>query len=307
MSSHQIYTGFWIDKTHSAILGATVTLPIRISNIIISVLTISVTISASCFWIIGAFIIHQVISHKPKVDVVGLQHQVILRNCESPLSSLWEVIKVQIAWKDTSVRGIRRRSLALAIPALFTWILFTIASVFVSEVASKSYTNIQVLLAPNNCGYGNFNTSTKAGLATMLLNNVRIYTETRAYANNYYSNSSSILGASSIFQADVLSYSTLLNTTCPFDDSLCLLGPSSGFSLETAPLDSHLMFGINAPKSDRVQYQKAVTCTVLDISGRNALVNNTYLRIYFGNTTIRNYTYEYNKGLASLGDDYTLQ
>jgi hypothetical protein len=306
MSSHQVFTGFWLDRSHQAILGATLTLPIRWANFVVSALTIAVTISASCFWIIAAFILHQALVRRQNVDVVGLQHQVILRNSASPLSSLWEVLKILFAWKSSTIPGLWRRTFTLAVPPLIIWIFFTVASLFVSEVASKSYTQIEVLLEPRDCGYLSFNSSTYAGLGAFSAKVLKDTIAGRTYAGNWYGNSSVSQSASSPFPVNSLPYSTKQNTSCPFQSSRCFNGERPAFSMETQLLDSHTMFGINAEREDRVQIQKTVSCAVVDVSDL-VRIRNTSLEFYAGPVkSSSNYTFSYNSFIAGEGIDYML-
>jgi hypothetical protein len=310
MATH-VKTGLWIDKSQSNVLGATITLPVRWSNILVSVLTVAVTIIASCFWTIGAFLLHQYTIRRQNVDVVHLQHQVILRNSVSPLFSLWEVMKVQSAWKRRRVVGLKRRSLLVGLPALLIWTIFTIASIFVSEVASKSYSQIPVLLVPDDCGYFSWNGLTQPELGERRVKTTKDTIAARAYAGNWYSNSSTQSSASSIFPVNTLPYTIQPNASCPFDASRCALGPSSGFSLTTDLLDSHSMFGINAPVSDRIGLQINVTCTVVHVADLIKEVANAEGWVeqdfYLGPTDVTDYTFSYLEISAYMGMSYMIR
>ena len=302
MLDYQVYIGFWIDHSYSTVLGATLTLPIRWANYVVSALTVAVTISATCFWIITAYCLHQSIVHHGNVDVVGLQNQVILRNSSSPLGSLWELIKVQLAWRNGTIPKVRKRKLLIAVPALLIWLLFTTASVFVSEIASKSYTETEILMAPTVCGSWAFNTTTVAGLGAASSKTQRDTIRGRLYAGSWYDNSSTSLATRSLFPVNSLPYITNANTSCPFDASRCLLGQNTAFSMATPLLDSHSMFGINAPKSDRVQFQKNVTCAVVNVQDMTEVVNNTIFQVYVGSIVgFSNYTFQYNELISDLG------
>lgn len=50
------------------------------------------------------------------------------------------------------------------------------------------------------------------------------------------------------------------NATCPFTNDLCIYGDLSAYEMDTGHIDSHQALGINAPKSERVQYRKVTTC-----------------------------------------------
>jgi hypothetical protein len=186
--------------------------------------------------------------------------------------------------------------------------MFTIASIFVSEVASKSYTQIHVLLKPEPCGLWYYNTTTLDQTGTAGKKIVQDTLEARAYASDWYSNSSTSLSSPSLYPVNNLPYSINANTSCPFDQSRCALGATSGFSMETELLDSHSMFGINAPPSDRVQLQKTVTCTVVHVA--DLVKNETdsiYLDYYLGPTSRKNSTYSYAEITQYTNAGYSIQ
>jgi hypothetical protein len=307
MSNYQVYTGFWIDNSHSAVLGATLTLPIRWASYVVSALTVAVTISATSFWIVAACIFYQFLVRHENVDVVGFQHRVILRNSSSPLGKLWEIIKVRFAWRSGTIPRVGRRTIFIAVPSLLTWLLITAASVFVSEVASKSYTEIGVLLIPKDCGVWHYNTETIAELAAQTSKGLRDTIRGRAYAGSWYENSTTALATASIFPVESLPLRTEGNTTCPFSESRCISGENSAFSMKTPLLDSHTIFGINAKEGDRVQLQKNVTCAVVRTGDMLEVVNKTILQFYLGPITDEtNFTYLYNEAIASESVDYML-
>jgi hypothetical protein len=307
----QVRTGFWRDHTHSSVTGATLTLPIRHSNYLLASLTLAVTISATCFWIIAAFVLHQlsISRNRIRVNVIDLQHQVILRNSTSPLGTLWDLIKIQLAWRRSSVSKKWRRTWFPLLASFLIWAIFVIASIFVSEVASKSYYNIRTILNPEFCGYWDFDTSTLEGSAYYRALQKKDTLDARGYASNWYSNASSSLVASTVFPSDNLPITTTEAVDCPFDPAYCFKTFPS-FSVSSLLLDSHEMFGINAPPKNRVQFQKNVTCANLYL-GRQWVVDNGTIYIYAGNSTEGNttvpYTYIYDGDAGSASLDYFLE
>jgi hypothetical protein len=303
MSNYTIRTGFWYDHTHSNILGATLTLEMAWGNRLVSALTTAVTISGSCFWIILAFALHQTIIIGHNTDVLGLQHGVMLRNSGSASGTLWDLTKSWRAWRQ-GTRKVWLRSLALIIPALVVWLGFLAAGILVSDVASKSYTGVQVLLEPSECGYWIYDSSSNANsLANGAVRMLQDTFNARAYAANWYGNTSSVLAASSLFPQARLPYSTKVNTSCPINPERCW---SSGFTMITPPLDSHVMLGINAPSSNRVQFQKTVTCAVVETEDFVEEVGNTLYYMY-GPGRPNNWTYMYYMPLWNSTVAYVLE
>lgn len=72
-----IHTGLWIDRSfESVIWGATLTLFIRQANHLITFLALLAAVCAGFFWIIVAYILHQLLARGRSVDVLDLQRQV---------------------------------------------------------------------------------------------------------------------------------------------------------------------------------------------------------------------------------------
>ena len=79
------------------------------------------------------------------------------------------------------------------------------------------------------------------------------------YSRACYGSSQNLLQCSQYPQQQ-LPWQVNLNVTCPFTDDLCIYGDSSAYEMDTGQIDSHQALGINAPKSERVQYRKVTTC-----------------------------------------------
>ena len=188
---------------------------------------------------------------------------------------------MQLAWRKRGVPSSRRRSLFLALTAFLVWGMFIIASIFVSEIASKTYNDIRTILDSTGCGFVEYNTSTLAGNAYANIFSKQAELEARTYASNWYSNSSSSLTTSTVFPSNSLPISTHEGTNCPVDPSFCL-SPFPSFSITTPLLDSHEMFGINAPRRNRVQIQKNATCANIAVPTNMTKVNNGTLYVYLG-------------------------
>ena len=83
--------------------------------------------------------------------------------------------------------------------------------------------------------------------------------------------------------------------------------------MDTGLLDSHAMFGINAPRRDRINFRKRVTCSPIHVRDLAESYNDTqtgeeYLRLYLGPIPgIWNYTYQYNVRTERIGIGYSLQ
>ena len=260
-----IKTGIWIDKSsESTVLGATLTLHVRQANYLITFLALIVTACASFVWIILAFILHQLLVRGPVSTVFDLQRQILLRNTGGPLGIVVAYAKLYTAWRGRSKAILVPKIAFVAVPALIVWIIFAVASIFVAEVASKSYEQIAVLAAPGQCGiFSPWNDPISVLAANLQKNRVET-TAAQQYANAHYADESFSQASHSIYPAAILPYRAENSTTCPWDD-LCALGSIGAFSLETPPLDSHTIFGINGRVEDRVSIQKNLTCSVIAV------------------------------------------
>jgi hypothetical protein len=269
-----VFTGLWIDRSFdSTIYGATLTLPVREANYLVTFLAFLVTVCATFFWIIFAFVLHQVMIRGNPVDVVGLQIQIALRNAGTPIGLVWEGFKILHAWRDKQIRGLWRRIAVIALPALLISTSFLIASISVAEVASKEYGNIPVLAKEGLCGMLIY-PSTRAAFAAA---NGKLIGDTiaaRQYAKNWYGSNVSSLSAQTLYPVRSLPYTTSNSTPCPWNKR-CVLGPDRAFSLQTDLLDSHSMLGINARRENRISYRKNVTCSVVSTKDFQHLVNDT--------------------------------
>jgi hypothetical protein len=283
MSNISIYTGIWYDQSRSKILGATVTLPIRWGNYLIATLSVLVTICAASFWTIEAFGLHQAVVSRQDVDAVDLQQQVILRNSSSAIVTIWELVKVQMAWRGRAASRLRTRTVTIVVPALLTWLFFTAGSIFVAEVASRSYDRVHVLVNPENCGFADLDINDLNGLIsnptaekTSEINLEGLYSFTeklkwdtvdaRAYARSWYGNSPTSFTHNSIFPVARLPYIVNTSTSCPFSETgICMPASNTAMTMDTGLLNSHSILGINARVQDRVDFQRMVTCAPLNV------------------------------------------
>jgi hypothetical protein len=311
MLNYEIQTGFWVDHSRLAIIGATITLPIRAANILVSTLTLAVTLSAGAFWTIFAFGLHWHIIRDKDADPFGIQQQVILRNASSAMGTIWQLLQIRSAWSKTPIPKAWGRTLRLVLPVLLIWILFSIAGIFVSAVASQNYSQTQVLIKPQNCGSGNNSYITSVEGAWSYEDFlIRVNRDARAYARDWYANFPTYINPATAFPVNTLPYNTTSGTPCPFDSARCLLGASAGFTMTSSLLDSHSHFGVNALPKNRVQIQKNVTCAVIhlrDVVKQNGEAYDFYLGPYHPGSLNFPYTYRYNTSLIQSGIGYILR
>jgi hypothetical protein len=87
--------------------------------------------------------------------------------------------------------------------------------------------------------------------------------------------------------------------------------------MDTGPMDSNSVLGLNAPLSERITLRKLAVCAPLHLAPYVQILNKTigdssivdeYIDVYIGGIqgTSENWTYEYNthSALVSIGYDF---
>ena len=246
-----VYTGPWINWSHGAVLGSTITLSARDGSLLTALLAMFVTVTGAAWWRITSYVLHQANATLEHQDGVHHQHQAILRNTSSPGGAAWQLFQTMWYWRKNAVRPILRTLPVLAL-ALINLAVFGVAGVFSSEV-TKAAGNETLVRSPN-CGYLNV---TAQDPKQTVFNSVQI-NETLAattYQRACYGGKQSTLQCSQ-YAKQSLPWKTNQNATCPFGDDLCIYGSTSAYEMDTGKLDSHADLGINARKSHRVQLRK---------------------------------------------------
>jgi len=151
MSNTTTYTGFWFDLSRGYARGATLTLPTRTGNFLITALSVLTSWAAVSAWIIISYLLHQTRTSQTNAGPLHLELQVLLRNSTSALDTFLQGIRMQLAWRHTSRRALRQIA-PVIVPAFIIWVGFVIAGIFVAAVGSPSYKDVVVLLKPDNCG-----------------------------------------------------------------------------------------------------------------------------------------------------------
>ena len=263
-----IKTGLWLDNSHPR-LGWTITLPIDDGSVLLSALTLLVTIAGASLWSLIAFSAHSFVASREKVDIVDIQHQVVLRNSAGALSTAFDFVRIHHAWSTAGVRNLWKRTLVLAAIGVITAAGVSTASILTSRVANRGYSTVLARSLQNNCGFIQYPTSMSVSQKTAFATKGIVEaSRARNYAIEFYTNTTGARVDRSIFPVARLPMKTDSGADCPAtNQSLCMSG-YDGFLLETELLDSHRHLGINARKSDRVTVQIRTTCAVLNIGDR---------------------------------------
>ena len=313
-SVSSIYTGLWINWSHGAILGATITLNQRDGGLLTAFLAIFVSVAGAACWRITAYAIHQCRASQDYKDALHHQQQAILCNTDGPAGALWDFLQLPWYWRDHAVRPFVR-SLPLALLALLNSAVFGVAGIFSSDV-TKAAGNETLIRSPH-CGYlalTGVGTPQDTIAANMVDQNDTLAATT--YSRACYDNIDSGFGCNQYVQQQ-LHWTSNQNATCPFSPGLCIYGSTAAYEMDTGLLDTHEHLGINAAQSDRIQYRKVTSCSPLHTRGYVTTYNDTNPdHLSYGNLLVdfnygptsndSNYTYEYNTHSLAIIDDYIL-
>ncbi|KAL8725056.1 MAG: hypothetical protein Q9166_007587 [cf. Caloplaca sp. 2 TL-2023] len=313
----QIYTGTWINWSRGFVLGSTITLSQRNGSLLTAFLGIFVTVAGTACWRILSFLIHQHQAKHMLNDAVHHQQQVILRNSGTPGEAAWQMTQLVWHWRKIANKPKSIiRSLPIVILAVCNMILFAIAGVFSAEV-TKAVGNETLIRSPT-CGYlsqTNFREDLPAFQSVAGANAIDMNDTlaASAYSRACYGNSQS---GSQCYQypKSYIPWTNRTDVLCPFGDNICK--DMGGFEMDSGLIDSHETLGINAKTSDRVQYRKVTTCSILRTKEYAYEFNSTgsgteVLQLIRYNYAMRvddnkNYTFLYNTDDVVGNNGYAL-
>jgi hypothetical protein len=295
-----VYTGIWTNHSLGPVQGLTLTLGLREGAYLIAFLTFYVTVTGSQFWALARFVGHQTSLWRTERDGLHIQHQLILRNNVTPFSALWELCRVTAKWRNIAKR-LFLRSLPLLLLSAGTLIVFTVASIFASQVTKAAGT--RVLINSPNCGTydhtgGHLNGPTAAAnffdsdfghVARQTYNST---TKATSYSRACYNSANDPL-LCNVYSSPQIKFTTQ-NTTCPFAARACLDGVAP-YQMDTGLIDSHESLGVNAKPEDRVKFRHLSTCAIIDPvpygGTTNASNDDGLLEIFIGEAPPYNYTF----------------
>ncbi len=314
-SASSIYTGPWINWSHGAFLGATITLNQRDGGLLTAALAIFVSIAGAACWRITSYAIHQRRASQDYKDALHHQQQAILCNTTGPAGALWDFLQLPWYWRNHAIRSFVR-ALPLALLALLNIAVFGVAGIFSSEV-TKAAGNETLIRSPH-CGYLKLNGGFDSIQNSAAFNNIDLNDTLAAttYSRACYDNTENALGCNQYVQQQ-LQWTSNQNATCPFSSDLCIYGSTAAYEMDTGPLDTHEQLGINAAPSDRVQYRKVASCSPIHTKGYVTTFNDTNPnQLAYGNlfydynygpiVNVTNYTYRYNTHSLTDVEDYIL-
>ncbi|KAF2258850.1 hypothetical protein CC78DRAFT_477176, partial [Lojkania enalia] len=260
-SDDYVHTGGWINWSHNAAFGNTITISSRSGSFLLAFLTLYVTIAGSRFWLIIAFLVHQEIANREENDGMHIQQQAILRNSGAPMSAAVSLARIAFRWRGVAKRPLLR-SLPLIILALSSLGAFRAASILTAEV-TKAAGNETLIKSPN-CSYWDPSSAdplNQGGFRTKIASDALA---AASYSRACYGSDSIASAQCGAFMERRINWNGTTEVPCPFSSRLCFSSPSAVYQMDTGQLDSHLHLGLNAHEEDRVQYRRLTTCAPIN-------------------------------------------
>ncbi|KAI8626174.1 hypothetical protein F5Y19DRAFT_466563 [Xylariaceae sp. FL1651] len=278
--TYPVYVGVWTNWSQGRVLGARITLDQQGANLLIAFVAFYITLVTSSTWRIACFVLHWYYSSRRSRDALHHQRQ------RSRAKNVYSRLLPAIAYVTFLVVG------------------FTLAAGFSSKVAVDD----QVLISSPHCGMWTIPEDTPVDIIQAVVSSA-ISQELDAavnYAQQCYlpSQSFTTLNCGTFVQNHV-NTTVKLNATCPFDQSICS-SQDSNIELDTGYLDTHKIFGLNAPLRERFLWRKKVRCAPLRTDGFSSSftdsLNQSYTRYSYGDNLSEkgiNYTYVYRDTISA--------
>lgn len=217
MSSIPVHVGAWTGWSRNAVLGSSLTVPDKYGKIILSsTATFISAIVANAAWQFAAYFMHRYLPRINDQVPRGLhyQHQVAIRNSQTPLSTFMEVLSTCKAWSGSSwwsvclkiynynaskedddkdeappcYQGIWRQTALVMFLVGSVWAFFTgcgVVSSYVAVPATKA-SSVEVKHQDQLCGTRTFDTSSEAGKIAAQWKALNDTIAARAYARSCY-------------------------------------------------------------------------------------------------------------------------
>lgn len=304
------YTGVWINWSHGAVRGATLTIPQKYGGLLTAFLAIYVAFAGGVFWRTLSYVLHQCNTTKPgnKRDGLHYQRQIILRNGGSAAGAFLAFMKLPLGWSPRATTSFFR-ILPFAILAGLNVAVFSVASIFTS-VVSNAPGNSTLILGPDCGGFHAGSVSSiggQIGWDSKILGDTY---EAAVYVRQCYSGKATNLGCG-VYNRQSLPFTVNANASCPFAPGVCLYNDHSAFAMDTGLLDSHADLGVNAPPEHRILFRRVTTCAPVNgtqwVTVENDPVRGPIDYVNAGpSPPLWNYTFLYPRRAGGDGFGYTL-
>ncbi|KAI9890825.1 MAG: hypothetical protein M1814_003609 [Vezdaea aestivalis] len=260
-ASSYIYTGFWTNWSKDSIHGATLTLPGRQAGFLGAFLAIFVSATGGQFWKIACFVIHQARAGRKRGDAGDLFHrqtQVIFKNSGSSITTMWDFFSLPFDFRGQRLTRILK-CIFLGFVALTNLAAFATASILTSQITKVPGNT--TLVYSKNCGYATFPSGFDPSFSK-ILRVMRLAESAANYARECYGAVYNPIQCNT-YPRSQIQYATTKNVPCPFAANRCINNLSVAF--DTGHINTHDVFGINAPKHERITYRRVTTCAPINL------------------------------------------
>lgn len=262
---YDIYRGIWINWSRGSIFGATLTLTRHDGDLLIAFVALFVTVVGTSFWRIACFFIHTLYSSEAPRDGLYHQRQAILRNSANGSSGLVSLAQALWAWRRKSKDPIKR-----ILPVIAFTVVCMCAWATASGLSSRISTGVgnEVLISSPNCGV--LNTlepapSTEFVETKLLPFQTKKLLSQSTYAQQCYAKNTNLANCQTFVQKKLVTQVSQ-NATCPFQSDMCRF-QNGNIRIDTGFLDTHEDFGLNLPRSKRLQIRTTIDCAPVVMEG----------------------------------------
>jgi len=274
MVSSYIYTGLWVDHSLGKILGTTLTLTNKNGAILVAFLATLVTAAGHAAWSIIRYIFHQLRASDKPHDALFYQQQAALKNSSSALGTALVFLRMSWAWRRHERRKVWRSwTLLLVIVAIIISAVVTAAAIFSSQVTQTAGTAF--LVRSPNCGLWQFSSDQPDQLVGWGIKTLNDTHSAQNYARTCYQGGAANSRLCDKYKVPEIKWDTDTKADCPFGAKTCSYNHSAPMSMDTGYLDSHEIFGLNAPPEERIVVRKKTTCSPLRLRQWATVVNET--------------------------------
>jgi hypothetical protein len=300
LESRFVKKGYWVNLSQGSIMGQTITTDAKTGSIIVALLAVITSLGMTHLWHLLTFFFHQSRANGRPRDGLFRHQQAILRTLPTPSSMMADSVKLWYAW-----RGVSDRALGRSLAHISVAFLFAAASLMVSIYSSSivDNTNLEVLVQSPHCGRIGFSDGSFPDWNAYFS---AVFSAAKDYTPDCYKDGSLPIKCN-VFSRPKIDFKTEV-VPCPFDDKMC---SSPAIEFDSGLVDLNDALGMNLRDSDRIQYRRKNTCTILPLegytrvtpaysetSGSPLLPEEEVVEYLYGGADYNNYTYAVNGSYA---------
>lgn len=267
-----IFEGVWVNWKKGSVFGLTLTLDRHDASLLSPALALLISIAGSQLWRLFQFALHQCRATSARKNFLFHQQQVTLRNANTDINTLWQVVKLAFAWRHQDTVRSFRHSAPLGLFALFHVALIILAGLFATTLLNAGD---EVLSRSPWCGwYDQAYLDTVYNASDLSDERIRKVMELGNNINSIFATvqqhvdiiSDSFKEFSSLPIDHLPFHASVSAGVCPFRGSICHPKFDGALSVDTGPLFSNLHLGFNTHHDDQISFRTIAQCAPLDDS-----------------------------------------